>query len=226
VERWGGDNRPPTKKRSTTLVFISRGSIELSVYLENGSVVMSSAVQTSSPRPASQSRMTSVAVDVATIDTLRAIAPEIDTLAECWMKGTQSTIPVQASRQFMDVQLASAKARQALEQKFPEFKNARGQEPSEGTTSVHSLLREWARGLHGRLRALEERIRDGYKTQEDPVTLRNAVLSKDSRSAIAVLSTIAESSTFSNFNVIDHPSARALGIRSNLATLPLVKTVR
>jgi hypothetical protein len=166
------------------------------------------------------------AVDVATIDTLRAIAPEIDTLAACWIKGTQNTTPVQASRQFMDVQLASAKARQALEQKFPEFKNARGQEPSEGTTSVHSLLREWARGLHGRLRALEERIRDGYKTQEDPVTLRDAVLSKDSRSAIAVLSTIAESSTFSNFNVIDHPSARALGIRSNLATLPLVKTVR
>ncbi|MEY4669054.1 MAG: hypothetical protein RL518_1753 [Pseudomonadota bacterium] len=186
---------------------------------------MSSAVPTS----ISRIPKTTVAIDAATVNTLRAIAPQIDTLAQCWRQGTQSTPLLQASHHFMharvvmDVQVAAAHAREALEKQFPHFKNAKLPDPALSNQAEDRPLREWARGLHTRLRALEDRIRNGYLVQEDPASLRDAVLTGTSTSALSVLSSVAASNTFSNFNVTDPRNARALGIHANLSELPLSK---
>jgi hypothetical protein len=160
------------------------------------------------------------------VETLRAIAPSIDPLVERLKEGTVNTMPISASRQFMGVQRAAANARVALERKFPELGNRMKLEPSQRNDSVPPLIRAWARTVHSTLWALEARIRRGYREQENPVAVRDAVIGGDasrSPNALSVLSTIVASSEVSNFDLSDPRNARALGIRSNLSELPLYK---
>jgi hypothetical protein len=187
---------------------------------------MSSAVQNSVPRPAPRVAQPSSDVDVTMIDTLRAIAPSIDPLVERLKEGSRNKLPIVATRQLMAVQQAAASARVALEQKFPEFKNRTQRVPSPQNDSVPSHVRAWARTVHGNLWALEERIRRGYRDQENPVAVRDTAISGDGSlapSALQVLSIIMTSSEVSNFNLSDPRNARALGIRSNLSGLELSK---
>jgi hypothetical protein len=158
------------------------------------------------------------------IDTLRAIAPSIDPLVERLKEGTLNTRPISASLQFMSVQKAAANARVALERKFPELTNQTTQDSSDRNHEVPPRVREWARTVHSTLLALEARIRKGYRDQEHPVAVRDAIIGGDSRrspNTLSVLSVIVASSDISNFDVSDPRNARALGIRSNLSALPL-----
>jgi len=187
---------------------------------------MSSAVQTSSLRPAPRVAQPSLQVDATMVETLRAIAPSIDPLVERLKEGTLSNLPIDATRQFMGVQRAAASARVALERKFPELKNRTKSEPLKRNDSVPHHVHAWARTVHNNLWALEDRIRKGYRDQENPVAIRDTVIGSDgsrSPSALRVLSVIVTSSEVSNFDLSDPRNARALGIRSNLSELPLSK---
>ena len=187
---------------------------------------MSSAVQNSSLRPAPRAAQPSLQVDATMVDTLRAIAPAIDPLVEGLKEGTGSTLPIDATRQFMKVQRAAATARIALEQKFPELKNRTTPEPSQQNDSAPGHLHAWAGTVHSSLWALEDRIRKGYRDQENPVAIRDTVIGSESSrspSALRVLSVIVTSSEVSNFDLSDPRNARALGIRSNLSELQLSK---
>jgi len=187
---------------------------------------MSSAVQTSSLRPAPRVAQPALQVDATMVETLRAIAPSIDPLVKGLKEGTVSTLPIDATRQFMEVQRAAATARVALEQKFPELKNRTTPEPSQQNGSDAREVHAWARNVHSSLWALEDRIRKGYRDQENPVAIRDTVLGSGgsrSPSALRVLSLIVTSSAASNFDLSDPRNARSLGIRSNLSELPFSK---
>ena len=191
---------------------------------------MSSAFQNSALRSAPRIAQPSLDVDATIIDTLiidtlRALAPSIDPLVACCKEGTASTRAIDASRQFMGVQQAAADARLALEKRFPELVGNAGV-GSAGTSELHHHAHEWAQKVHHTLAALEARIREGYKSNENPVAVRDAVIvgeSEHSPSALRVLGVIIASNKVSNFDVSDPRNARALGIRSNLSELPLPK---
>lgn len=189
---------------------------------------MSSAVQNSAARSAPRVPQTSLDVDAAMIDTLRALAPSIDPLVTRFNEGTRSTHVLDASRQFMDIQQAVAEARIALEKRFPELKGRGKYGATEKTDSPPRHVRDWARKVHYNLSALETRIREGYRSRENPVDVRDAIIvggSEYAPSALRVLGVIIESKEVSNFDVSDPRNARALGIRSNLSLLPLFKKV-
>ena len=189
---------------------------------------MSSAFQNSAIRPAPRVAQQSLDVDATIIDTLRALAPSIDPLVARFKEGTASRQAFDASRQFMGVQQAAADARFALEKRFPELVDNAGV-GSPGTSELHNQhAREWAQKVHHTLAALEARIREGYRSNENPVAVRDAVIigeSEHSPSALRVLGIIIASNEVSNFDVSDPRNARALGIRSNLSELPLLKKV-
>lgn len=190
--------------------------------LENVPVVMSSAVQTSSLRPAPREVHTSVTTDVAMVETLRVIAPSIDPLVRRFKEGTRNTLPFAVSRQIMDVQGAAANARVALERRFPELKHRTKHHPERLGESSPAAARDLARRVHRNLWALEERIRQGYMKQENTVAVRDAVVaasSTHSPTALTVLGIIVASSKEANFDLSDPSNARALGILSNLAEL-------
>jgi hypothetical protein len=180
--------------------------------LENVPVVMSSAVQISPFRPAISGAHTSVNVDETMMEALRAIAPSIDPLMNHVQQPTHTTVILDAQQEVMAIQGAAAQARVALERQFPALKQRTG----------HSSTPGWAMEVHENLKALEERIRDGYLKQEDPVAVRDAVLDASSSgfpSALNVLKVIVTSSRKFNFDLSDPSKARALGIRSNLSAL-------
>lgn len=185
---------------------------------------MSSAVHTNSPRSTTR-HVVPTEVEADTIETLRVLAPVVDPLVDSWKQGTDSKGSFNASRQFMNIQSAAANARIALERKFPELGTTTRKEaatPSNDVVPPH--VYRWAQEVHHHLSKLETRIRKGYRDQECPMSVRDAVIVGDSSAtptALTVLATIVASDTFSNFTLTDPRNARALGIRSDLSKLPL-----
>lgn len=185
---------------------------------------MSSAVQTNSPRSTTR-HVVPTEVEADTIETLRVLAPVVDPLVDSWKQGTNSKESFNASRQFMNIQSAAANARVALERKFPELGATNRREvatPPNDTVPPH--VYRWAQEVHTHLSKLETRIRKGYRDQECPMSVRDAIIVGDSSAtptALTVLAMIVASETFSNFTLTDPRNARALGIRSDLSKLPL-----
>jgi hypothetical protein len=185
---------------------------------------MSSAVQTNSPRSTTR-HVVPTEVEANTIETLRVLAPVVDPLVDSWKQGTDSKVSFNASRQFMNIQSAAANARVALERKFPELGTTTRREaatPSNDAMPAH--VYRWAQKVHHHLSELETRIRRGYRSQECPMSVRDAVIVGDSSAtptALTVLAAIVASDRFSNFTLTDPRNARALGIRSDLSKLPL-----
>lgn len=190
---------------------------------------MSSAVQTNSPRSTTRhvvpTGVEANPVEADTIETLRVLAPVVDPLVESWKQGTDSKLSFNASRQFMNIQSAAANARVALERKFPELVAATRREPATAQNdAVAPHVYRWAQEVHNHLSKLETRIRKGYRDQECPMSVRDAVIVGDSSAtptALTVLATIVDSDAFSNFTLTDPRNARALGIRADLSKLPL-----
>ncbi|MEN9845027.1 MAG: hypothetical protein RIS36_174 [Pseudomonadota bacterium] len=163
---------------------------------------MSSSAYTSSLRATRHGVQSSGEVDAAMIETQRAIASAIAPLVAGLQEGAVCKRPIEATRRLMMLQEAAATARVALEQRFSDLKNAEHRESSSSSGSAPTYVPLWAARVHETLCALENRIRQGYRNQEDPVQVRNAVIRSHSGSAprLFVPPTIIGSSAVSNFD--------------------------
>jgi hypothetical protein len=191
---------------------------------------MNSAIQTSRPQPVSRVGRPNVHVEGTVADTLRAIAPHVDQLVKCFRAGTQYTRPFDISRQIMDVQTAAASARVALEQRFPELKTQTEQHPALHNHFTSAQARKSLRAeplraepfltMHRHLRALEERIREGYKQQESIVAVRNELVDPKSVHCKLTLN-VLRAFVDSRSGYLDLRRSPSLGIRSDRSEVTL-----
>lgn len=161
---------------------------------------MSSSAYTSSLRATPHGVQSSGEVDAAMIETQRAIASAIAPLVAGLQEGAVCKRPMEATRRLMMLQEAAATARVALEQRFSDLKNAKQRKSSSSSGSAPDRVPSWAERVHETLCALENRIRQGYRNQEDPCRVRDAVIRSHSGSAprLFLPPTIIGSSAVSN----------------------------
>jgi hypothetical protein len=183
---------------------------------------MSSAVQTSSSIGGT-SRQPHIDATYA-LEMMRAISPVIDKLAAHVLKGAQSSYPIAAPAQIMEIQQAVAEGRAALKARIPEQMLSEGGDHIYFVSTTQRPQGTWIKDTYALLADIEDRIRLGYRNQQDPVSLCNELLSDDSAKALSLprlMRAFAKASFFTSLHLNSAGHRSELGITTDFSARQL-----
>ena len=174
---------------------------------------MSSAFQTFSS-PAGVLRQPHLHATYA-LEMMRAIAPSIDKLSACLVQGTNDSSRFSATAQIMDLQQTLAESCRAIKERIPEQMLREGGEHLHFISTNQRSQGIWIKDTYELLVNIGERIRSGYRLQEDPITLRNELLSSELSGAPSLprlMRALANSSHFTSLSLNSPDDRASLGI--------------
>ena len=179
---------------------------------------MSSAVQTS-PSVTGVARQPHVDATYA-IEMTRALGPVIDKLAAHILKGPQSSSPIAAPAQIMEIQQAIAEGRAAVKAQIPEQMLREGGDHIYFVSTTQRPQGSWIKDTYALLADIEDRIRLGYRNQQGPVSLCDELLSDDSAKALSLprlMRAFAKSSFFTSLYLNSAADRSELGITTDFS---------
>lgn len=178
---------------------------------------MSSAVQTSSATTVSRQPHADATY---ALDTVLALAPTIDKLAAHLLQGTNSSSLFAAPSQIMEIQQAVADGRAALKARIPDMMLSEGGDHIYFVSTSQRSQGDWIKDTYALLSNIQDRIRLGYRKQEDPISLCNELLSNDPAkltSLPSLMRAVVESSSFTSLDLNVAAHRARLGITTDFS---------
>lgn len=183
---------------------------------------MSSAVHTNSSS-STASRQARIDAPYA-LEMMRTIAPSIDTVVNRLLQGANCSKTITAAEQLMAIQQTLAQAKVALKAAIPARILSEGSDHIHFVSAMQRPQGSWIKDTYTLIGALEEKIRQGYRDQIDPVALRNDIVTNDGRDATSLprlVRAFAKSAFFTGLHLSAGGHCVSVGIKADLSAQSL-----